>query len=95
MQFQKVSLELKINFKEKNNVFLKAEGINILQNGSSGTSATYEMLEGLRKGKNLVINVFVTYYITKALELSLNYDLRASGDNPVQHTGRIQLRALF
>jgi len=95
VQFQKVSLELKINFKEKNNVFLKAEGINILQNGSSGTSATYEMLEGLRKGKNLVTNVFVTYYITKALELSLNYDLRASGDNPVQHTGRIQLRALF
>lgn len=95
VQFMKAISELKVNFKDRNNLFLKAEFIRITQAGEANASANYEILESFQKGNNVFIQAFATWYLTASLELSINYDLRASQGNRPLHAGRMQVRALF
>lgn len=94
-RFQRLITELKLNFRDRNNVFCKLEFIRIRQEGESNAAAAYEMLESFRKGNNLYFQSFATWYLTSSLELSLNYELRASEGVRPLHTGRMQVRALF
>jgi hypothetical protein len=95
VSFVKAISELKLNFKDRNNLFLKAEFIRITQIGETNASANYELLESFQKGNNMFIQAFVTWYLTASLELSVNYDLRASQGSRPLHAGRMQVRALF
>ena len=95
VSFVKAISELKLNFKDRNNLFLKAEFIRITQIGEANASANYELLESFQKGNNMFIQAFVTWYLTTSLELSVNYDLRASQGSRPLHAGRMQVRALF
>jgi hypothetical protein len=91
----KLIFDSKWNIKDRNNIFGKLELINLIQDGEPGFSAGYELREGLQPGFNAVWQVFLTVYLLKNLELGLTYDGRASVDNPVLHTGRVQVRAFF
>lgn len=92
---QKIVSEMRYNFKDRNNIFAKMELIRIQQTGESNSAATYELMEGFRKGINFYFQSFVTWYLTSSLELSVNYDLRASQGARPLHSGRMQVRALF
>jgi hypothetical protein len=92
---QKIVSEMRYNFKDRNNIFAKMELIRIQQTGASNSAATYELMEGFRKGINFYFQSFVTWYLTSSLELSVNYDLRASQGARPLHSGRMQVRALF
>lgn len=92
---RKIITEWRYNFKDRNNVFGKMEFIQIRQEGESNAAATYELMEGFRKGINLFIQSFATWYLTPSLEFTLNYDLRASQGARPLHSGRMQVRALF
>lgn len=63
------------------------------ENASSGASS-YQMLEGLNIGINGVIAIDTNYMITKYLQLSLLYELRASRFNTL-HTGEMALKLIF
>jgi hypothetical protein len=95
IRIQKAITELRYNFKDKNNVFAKLECIRIIQEGESNAAARYELMEGFQKGINVFFQSFATWYLTPSLELSVNYDLRASEGVRPLHSGRMQVRALF
>ncbi|MEL6673996.1 MAG: hypothetical protein AAFR61_17465, partial [Bacteroidota bacterium] len=95
VHMHKAIVDAKLNLKGRNNIWTKLELVSLQQTGDPGFSATYELREGLEPGMNAIWQVFATYFILDNLELSLTYDGRASQKNPVIHTGRVQIRALF
>lgn len=95
VNLHKISLDAKWNLKDRNNIFGKVELVKVDQTGSAGFSAEYELRESLQPGINGIWQVFSTIYLSKALELSLTYDGRASEGKKTLHTGRVQLKAFF
>lgn len=93
--FHKLIADAKINFKDRNNLFTKLELIRIAQEGTASFSAEYELRESLKPGFNAIWQAFLTFYINKSLELSLNYDGRISEGSNMLHTGRVQIKAFF
>jgi hypothetical protein len=95
VQIHKVSTDMKWNYSGRNNLLTKVELLQISQDGVARQAANFELLEGLQKGTNLIINVFWTQYLTKSLELSVTYDGRVIPNLPMAHSARMQLKALF
>ncbi|MBO4772455.1 MAG: hypothetical protein J5595_07930, partial [Bacteroidales bacterium] len=58
------------------------------------SASSYQMLEGLQNGINGVIAINTNYMITKYLQLSLLYELRASKVSTL-HTGEMELKVVF
>jgi hypothetical protein len=63
--------------------------------GNPLTAVAYEMLEGLRPGKNWTWGLSFQKIVGKNLQLSLNYGGRLMEGLPVVHTGGMELRANF
>ncbi|MBP5682147.1 MAG: hypothetical protein J6X05_02745 [Bacteroidales bacterium] len=57
-------------------------------------ASSYQMLEGLNNGINGVVTINANYMITKYLQLSLLYELRASKVGTL-HTGEMALKLIF
>jgi hypothetical protein len=95
VNLHKVSADMKLNFKDRNNLFTRLELISIQQIGTTTFSAEYELRESLRPGFNAIWQTFLTFYISQSLELSLNYDGRASQESKMLHSGRVQVKAFF
>jgi hypothetical protein len=89
------SLDGRVSFGQRNNLSTRVEWIENSLKGTVATSARFELLEGLQEGRNLVWNLMLVQYLSKILEFSLVYDGRASTRQPMIHSARIQLRALF
>lgn len=58
------------------------------------SASSYQMLEGLQNGINGVVTINANYMITKHLQLSLLYELRASKVSTL-HTGEMTLKVVF
>ncbi|HLG34449.1 MAG TPA: hypothetical protein VI757_06165, partial [Bacteroidia bacterium] len=69
--------------------------IDIKFNAQDNTPLAYEMLNGLREGKNMTWGLSLQRSITSFMQLSLNYEGRKSESIDVIHTGGMQLRAYF
>jgi hypothetical protein len=61
----------------------------------SQSAVSYEMLEGLQNGNNILWNVGFQTNITDFLQLDLRYEGRASERTQVVHIGLMQLKAFF
>jgi hypothetical protein len=59
------------------------------------SAVSYDMLEGLQNGNNILWNVGFQTNITEFLQLDLRYEGRASEKVKVVHTGLMQLKAFF
>jgi hypothetical protein len=59
------------------------------------SAVSYEMLEGLQSGNNILWNVGFQTNITEFLQLDLRYEGRASEGVKTVHTGLMQLKAFF
>jgi hypothetical protein len=59
------------------------------------SSTSYEMLEGLQNGNNILWNVNFQVNITEFLQLDLRYEGRSSEGVKAIHTGLMQLKAFF
>lgn len=69
--------------------------VRINFNGQANSSIEYDMLEGLKNGNNFVWNISFTRRMAKSIDLTLNYEGRKPGENPVIHVGQAQLKATF
>jgi hypothetical protein len=91
----KFGMEIKYATGTVGSISGKVNYIDILFNADENSSLAYEMLEGLRNGKNVTWNVTAQRNLGKGMELSVNYDGRKSGTIKAIHTGGMQFRAYF
>lgn len=63
--------------------------------GEAGSPLEYDMLDGLKDGRNLLWNTVFTRRVGKNIDLTFNYEGRKAGISPVIHVGRAQLKATF
>lgn len=64
-------------------------------NSPMNTSVAFEMLEGLFPGRNILWSLYLQKSLPNNLEITLNYNGRASKGRDVIHTGGLQARAYF
>jgi len=77
------------------NLQLGADFIYFKYPHSTNSPIAYEMLEGLKPGKNGTWNVTFQKDIYKNLQLNLRYSGRISENSNAIHTGQMELRANF
>jgi hypothetical protein len=88
-------MEIKYNVLDKGSLNLKADFIKIKFNGVENSSIGFEMLDGLKTGKNVTWGISYQRTLSNNLQLSLTYDGRTSSGNKIIHTGGAQVRAYF
>jgi len=90
-------LGTEINYRmvNKGTLLFKANYIDIGYNGDEYSPIGFEMLEGLRTGRNGTWNISYQQNISEHLQFSLIYDGRKAEETPTVHVGSVQLRAYF
>ncbi len=90
-----MGLELKYSSIKRGAITGKINYILITYNAADNTSLAYEMLEGLKTGKNLTWGVSAQQSLSGSLQLNVNYEGRKSEGIKTIHTGGVQLTAYF
>ncbi len=88
-------LEMKYNSLKKGIITASFNYINNIYIGSENQAVSFEMLEALQKGKNFTWVCSIQRTLANNLQLTLNYNGRSSKNNPIVHTGGVQVRAFF
>ena len=82
-------------FRAATSLRLKGTFANVHYTGSANSAVAFAMLEGLQDGKNFLWNLTLDRQLSKAMQLSLNYEGRKTGTNRTVHVARAQVRAVF
>jgi len=90
-----IGVELRLNQAEKGSFAGQLNFILIDYNASTNTSLAFEMLEGLKTGKNFTWGLSYQRKVTKSLQMNLVYNGRKSEGNKTIHSGGMELRAFF
>ncbi|TZF82091.1 hypothetical protein FW774_15470 [Pedobacter sp. BS3] len=72
--------------------------LNMVKNRYTGTTnspVSYELLDGLQPGNNMVWNAGLQRSVANGIQLSVTYEGRKSPGVNVIHTGGVQVRAFF
>ena len=88
-------LEAKYNLLQRGSLQANFSHLSISYNGVEGNTLEFQMLDGLKNGQNFTWGALFQTRIAQNLQLNLQYNGRKSGDNPIIHTGNVQLRAFF
>lgn len=92
---QSVNLDARITTGSLGTIQARGTYANITYNGAANTSLSFVMLDALQKGTNWLWYLNWERRLSKGIELSLEYEGRKPGDNPVVHTGRMSIRAIL
>ncbi len=90
-----LTTELRWNFLNKGTIRTNLGYVNINYNGNDNSPVAYELLAGLRNGRNVTWRLQIEQRFSNNIQVLINYDGRQSIDNPVIHIGRVQARYLF
>ena len=90
-----VTAELRWNFLNKGTIRTNVGLVNINYNGNDNSPVAYELLAGLKNGRNVKWRLQVEQRFSNNIQLLINYDGRQSIDSPIIHIGRVQARYLF
>jgi hypothetical protein len=92
---QSLNTEVKYNILQNTSLISKFSFSKIDYTGSSSSTVSYTMLEGLLPGNNYEWGLDFTKKLGNNLELSLEYDGRKPGEGSIINTGRASLRAIL
>jgi len=87
--------EIKYNALNKGSLNMKINFIQIHYNDTENSSLSYEMLDGLKAGKNYTWGIGYSRTLASNIQLTLTYDGRQSPGIKTIHTGNAQVRAYF
>ena len=73
----------------------KASFAAVQYQGAPNTAVAYAMLDGLQDGRNFRWSLILDRQLSRAVQLSLNYEGRKTGANRMVHVARAQVRAVF
>ncbi|MFP5042605.1 hypothetical protein [Parasediminibacterium sp. JCM 36343] len=90
-----LTLETKYNAVQNTSITAKFTYNNISYVGTTNSTVSYIMLDGLLPGKNYLWNIELTKRLINNLELSFSYEGRKPGETKVINIGRASLRALL
>ena len=69
--------------------------VNVTYDGQPNSTIEYDLLDGLKNGKNFLWNLNITKRMAQNVDLNINYDGRKTGISPVVHVARAQIKATF
>jgi hypothetical protein len=92
---QNLGSEIKYNALNKGSLSMKFNFIQIAYNDAENSPLAYEMLEGLKPGKNYTWGISYSRTLASNIQLTLSYDGRQSPRSKTIHTGNAQVRAFF
>ncbi|HEY4797484.1 MAG TPA: hypothetical protein VII99_00260 [Bacteroidia bacterium] len=92
---QNFGSELKYNTLNKGSLTAKANFILVAYNDAESSPLAFEMLEGLKPGKNYTWNMGYSRTLANNIQLTISYDGRQSPGIKTIHTGNAQVRAFF
>ncbi len=90
-----VNMDVKYNLVQSTSLEAKFTLNNIQYNGTTNTTVSYILLDGLLPGKNYIWSLDFTKKLGSFLELNINYEGRQPGEGPIINTGRASLRAIL
>lgn len=91
----RIELETRLSKVGTRTVLATLRYYSIAAQGPTNTPASYELLEALRPGRNLVLSLNWQQKLVNGLQLQLNYEGRRSPGLPVVHIGQVSVTALF
>ncbi len=69
--------------------------VNVDFSGEQNSTIEFDLLEGLKNGKNFIWNTLFTKRLSNSIDLNLSYEGRKTGDAPTIHIARAQIKATF
>lgn len=91
----KAGLELKYTTVNRGSLTARFNLVDIRYNAPEAGFLSYELLDGLKNGKNYTWNLSFQRNLNNSIQLSLNYEGRKLQASKIVHTGGIQVRAFF
>ncbi len=91
----KVGVEFKYTKLSSGILLVKYNLIRNIFNGATNTPVSYEMLNGLKAGKNSTWSISFQRNIAENLQMNISYEGRKSENTNMIHVGSVQLRAYF
>ena len=88
-------VELKFSSVKQGVFTAKFNLIQIGYNSPENTAIAYEMLEGLKKGRNFTWGLSLQRTLSNSIQINLNYEGRKPTGTKMIHTGGVQARAFF
>jgi hypothetical protein len=90
-----VNTDVKYNLVSSTSLEAKFTMNDLHYTGTTNTTVSYIMLDGLLPGKNYLWSLDLTKKLGSFLELNVTYEGRKPGEGNVIHTGRASLRAIL
>lgn len=90
-----IGVEMKYSSVKRGILTAKFNLIEIDYNAPENTSIAYEMLEGLKKGRNYTWGLSLQRTLSNSIQVNLNYEGRKPTGTNIIHTGGVQARAFF
>jgi hypothetical protein len=88
-------LDLTWRRSQLSNFQFKFNYVNINFVGPNNSPIEFEMLQGLKNGKNVLWNVNYTKRISNSIDMIISYNGRKSEKSPLINTATVQMRAIF
>lgn len=77
------------------NLNISLSFVNVKFTGEQNSPIEFDLLEGLKNGKNYIWNTLFTKRLSNSIDLNLSYEGRKTGDAPTVHIARAQIKATF
>jgi len=88
-------LEWRVSQSNRGSLTCKADYFQIDYLGDVNSPIAYEMLNGLKNGRNFTLEINFQRNLGTNIQISLNYNGRKTGDTKFIHLGGAQVRAYF